>query len=161
LSGDGWARALPATSGSQQVINYDNQGDVTYTVTCTDGQQRTGTTNLTLHWAFSVPSISMYTFGAVVYGLPIDLRWDSNVAPCTASGGIAGDGWGGAVTPKGSQLITETTVGPITYTLSCGSGTRVASFNFQLNMAAPYVIMRADARRWLGGQQACERQNRY
>ena len=126
-AGDGWASSL-GTRGSKEVTSFDG-GNIIYTVTCTDGQ-RIGVASVTLTWTLSQPAVSMNTFGAGSYGEPFGVSWSSNVRPCTASGGAAGDGWGGPLGPTGTATVTETVVGPVTYTLTCGSGTRGASHSY-------------------------------
>src|SRR5262249_45133385 len=75
-SGDGWAGPVQ-TSGSKSVVAFDG-GDVTYTLTCTDGQ-RTGTANTTLHWSLSLPTVSLYNYGGAEYGAPFTLEWTATV----------------------------------------------------------------------------------
>ena len=119
-------------------------GDVIYTVTCTDGE-RIGVASVTLRWALSPPSVSLSTFDAPSYGVPFQVFWTSNVRPCTASGGNAGDGWGGSLDRSGIATITETVVGSVTYTLTCGSGARSALQQLTVNVAAPLAVVTADA----------------
>jgi lysyl endopeptidase len=142
-SGDGWAGTL-ATRGSKEVTSFDG-GDIVYTVTCTDGE-RIGVASVTLRWALSPPTVSLDTSHLFpAYGVPFNASWTSNVRPCTASGGNAGDGWGGPLEARGTATITETVIGPVTYTLTCGSGTRTASQQRTVNVAAPMAVVRADA----------------
>jgi hypothetical protein len=144
-SGDGWAGPVP-TSGTKTVVSFDG-GDVTYTVTCTDGQ-RTGSGSLTAHWNLSSTEVRLYLAGDVEYGVPFTLQWVSTVRPCTASGGTPGDGWGGALMPNGAFINTpviENVVGTVTYTLTCGSGARAGSAQVTLNVAPPSVSIAADA----------------
>ena len=141
VSGDGWTGSLPV-SGSRKVTRYD-AGDTTYTVTCTDGQSRSGAASATVRWNLGGVYLSLYATGLGEYGVPFDLQWDSTVTPCTAGGGIPG--WGGAVAPKGKVTLTPTTVGTVVFTLTCGSGTRVASSNYPISFLEPSVAMSADA----------------
>ena len=142
VSGDGWAGPLTPPKGNSKVTRFD-EGDTTYTVTCTDGQGRTGTASTTLHWTLSTPGVNLYPTGVVEYGLPFEMEWNSTVAPCTASGGIAG--WAGAVTPRGTRSMTPTTVGTVAFTLTCGSGTRVASSTISVTFPGPSVAITTDA----------------
>jgi hypothetical protein len=143
-AGDGWAGALTAPGGEKLVTRYD-AGDTTYTVTCTDGE-RSGSQSVTLHWYLGTPYAEIGSDGPIQYGVPFKLRWNSTVQPCTASGGTSGDGWGGSVPPKGTQSVTETTVGAgVIFTLSCGSGARVVSTQFTAYIPPPAVTLTADA----------------
>lgn len=152
--GDGWPGPAP-TSGSKTVVSFDG-GDVTYTLTCTDGQ-RTGTASVTAHWNLSTPQVQLYGGGAVAYGDQFALSWTSNVRPCAATGGTPGDGWSGTLTPSGVQMYTpvaETVVGNVTYTLTCGTGTRIASAQTTMTVNPPSVNISADAVTLRTGQYA-------
>jgi hypothetical protein len=53
-------------------------------------------------------------------GNPVELAWSApNATQCSASGGIAGDGWSGQMPVSGSQSVTETSSTFVTYVLSC------------------------------------------
>ncbi|HEU4617580.1 MAG TPA: hypothetical protein VFV10_06035 [Gammaproteobacteria bacterium] len=142
-SGDGWAGPVPMTGG-KDVTSYDG-GDVTYTVTCTDGQTRVGTASVTLHWTLSMPLVNVSRFVVPEYGVPFEVIWSATVRPCTASGGTAGDGWGGSVDPSGHASVTETVVGSVTYSVTCGSGSRTASGETTVDIPAPTASLKADA----------------
>ena len=99
-----------------------------------------------------VPSApaSAVSFGAStttqVYGLPLQLTWSaSNATQCTASGGLAGDGWSGSLPAAGSQSLTESaSTGPTTYTLDCsypGARTAKASVSVTWEGPAPVVSL--------------------
>jgi hypothetical protein len=143
VSGDGWAGPLPASSGTKDVISYDD-GDVTYTVTCTDGQ-RSGSASRTLHWTFAGASVSLGSNASIEYGVPLTLTWFASVTPCAATGGRPGDGWSGVLDPRSSKSVIETTVGSVTYTITCGSGTRTATATYTATVMAPSVIVTSDA----------------
>ncbi len=54
--------------------------------------------------------------------VPLTLTWSAPGAlQCTEGGGIAGDGWSGSVGTSGTQVVTESAGGAVTYTLSCTS----------------------------------------
>jgi hypothetical protein len=67
------------------------------------------------------------------------LTWtSSNAASCMASSNGASDGWSGTKTTSGTAAITESTVGLITYTLTCTSGPQSARATAQVfNNAKP------------------------
>ena len=141
-AGDGWAGAI-GTQASKLVTSFDG-GDVVYTITCTDGPQ-TGSASLTVHWTLTPPDIAFSGSYYPDYGAPFELGWSSNVRPCTTAGGNPGDGWGGSVNPSGHALVTENVVGQVTYTITCGSGTRVVTRQFTANVQPPFVSLEADA----------------
>jgi len=141
-SGDGWAGAVD-TRGSKEITSFDG-GDVIYTITCTDGE-RVGTATVTLHWALSMPSVSLTGSLRPEYGVPFGVEWRSNVRPCTTTGGTGTDGWGGALDPNGFTWLTANVVGSVTYTLTCGSGERLASAALTVTVSEPFVSLRADA----------------
>jgi len=56
-------------------------------------------------------------------GQPSSVTWQGvNATSCTASGGIAGDGWAGAKPVAGTFTFTPTAAGTATYTLTCTDG---------------------------------------
>ncbi len=62
---------------------------------------------------------------SVIVGQKSTLTWTStNANTCVASTGTASDGWGGSVAVNGSQQVTETVVGPQTYTITCTTGSQ-------------------------------------
>ena len=149
-SGDGWSGTI-ATRGSMQVTSYDG-GAITYTVACSNGS-RTATSQTRINWALSAPSINFVSFNnSPAYGTPFRLSWSANLRPCTASRGNFGDGWSGVEAVSGTATVTETTVGPVTYTISCGTGTRATSAQVSLTVSAPSVQVTADGITLLVGQ---------
>ena len=62
-------------------------------------------------------------------GTTVNLYFSASAgATCTATGGLAGDGWTGSIAaaPSGTKSLTETTTGAVTYGLVCTSGARSA-----------------------------------
>jgi hypothetical protein len=94
-------------------------GPYAYTVTCGGGAAVASTT---VNWT-GTPRLTLQTSSATaVAGTPMTLSWNSNVAPCTPSGGSSGDGWSGSFTAaQGSVTVTETQPGTVTYGLACGN----------------------------------------
>lgn len=140
VTGDGWAGARPA-SGSAQVINFDG-GDVEYVLVCTDGN-RSATARQTVHWQLQTPTAILSSPGSSAYGTPFQLHWTSNVRPCVASGGLAGDGWTGTLSNFDVSVV-ETQTGTVSYTLTCGSGTRTATANASITISAPTAQVTSD-----------------
>ena len=142
LAGDGWAGSK-AASGSASVINYDG-GDIDYVLTCTgtDGT-RTVSSRVTVHWQLATPSVTMPYSAGTPYGTPFEINWSSNLRPCVASGGQSGDGWSGTLSNT-SVSVVENTIGQVTLTLTCGSGTRKTSAQTIVTVAAPIATIAAD-----------------
>lgn len=142
-AGDGWSGAV-ATSGSLLVTSVDS-GPITYTLTCTNGTKSV-VAQVQVNWALSAPASNLYATSIVTtYGVSNQLNWNANVRGCTASGGTPGDGWSGPVNSKGVATVTENTVGTVTYTLSCGSGSSTTSAQATVTIEAPGTGIIADA----------------
>ena len=148
-AGDGWGGTRPA-SGSAQVMDYDG-GSVNYTLTCASPTLH-GSATKTVYWTYITPLLTLHgPSWKVMLGSNIDLTWDGSVEPCTASDGLAGDGWAGNKPQNSGQTLVATQVGITTYTLSCGTGQRIATAQLNVEVVAPSVTMYADATRVLIG----------
>jgi hypothetical protein len=96
--------------------------------------------------ASSLPAASM-SFMASTYSLPVGaqvlLTWNAaGATQCTAGGGTAGDGWGGALGGASAQQVTEAVASIVTYTLSCalpGSRTVTAAVSVTWGSPQPEV----------------------
>ena len=85
---------------------------------------------------------------AQVYGQPLLLSWSaSGASECSASGGIAGDGWSGSFAASGHLSLTENAASAATtYTLTCayaGARTANASVNVTWEGPAPQLTLTA------------------
>ena len=78
-------------------------------------------------------------------------QWSApGATQCTASGGVAGDGWSGSLPNTGSQAVTETALAEVTYILTCAfPGGRAAHQSLtidwiaattQMQLSAPYAV---------------------
>ena len=151
-SADGWTGAL-ATNGSLQITNYDG-GLITYTITCGNGP-RNASAQVQISWALSAPVVNLFAYvSRSGYNTPFQLNWNADVRPCTASGGHAGDGWTGADPPSGTASLLETVVGDVTYVLTCGTGSRMASSQVTVRIDPPSAQVTADATTLQTGQFA-------
>lgn len=76
---------------------------------------------------------------SAVTGVPLTVAWtDQSVSACSASGGTSGDGWAGALPSNGGQVqVTETAVGPVTYTITCSGLTAPVSSSATVMVALP------------------------
>ena len=151
LSGDGWSGSHGA-SGTIEVTEQTG-GEVTYSLRCT-AANRVGLATLTVDWQF-VPAFVQITGSGptAAAGREVLLQWSSNLQPCTASGGISGDGWAGAKASNGSQSVLASVLGSVTYSLTCGTGSRTASSQYTITVVAPSVSsISSDANNMLVGQ---------
>jgi hypothetical protein len=134
-TGDGWKGTL-AASGTMSVTEA-TAGKYTYGIQCTQGSQ---TANAQAIVTDTVPTVSLSASPTnLSFGQPTTLTWtSSNATSCTASSNGAGDGWTGTKATNGTASISESTVGLITYTLTCSSGPQSAKASAQaFNNAKP------------------------
>jgi hypothetical protein len=142
-SGDGWA-GTKAASGSATIANYSG-GQITYSITCT-GPGLKGSATVSVNWIYTPPTVSLQTpSGPTSIGGQLELSWSSNVAPCTGSGGLAGDGWVGAKAIDNSQNLVESKVGNVTYVLTCGTAPQTATAQVTVSIVPVSVTMSANA----------------
>jgi hypothetical protein len=150
-SEDGWA----GTRGANGTYAFTEASGspVTYFIRCTAASQ-VGLASVTVPWQFVPASVSLTGSGpTAAAGQSFLLRWAANAQPCTASGGISGDGWAGAKASNGSQSVLASVLGNVTYTLTCGSGGRTASGHYTIAVVAPSVgPMADDANQMRAGQ---------
>jgi hypothetical protein len=143
-SDDGWAGTAVGTSGTRELTSLDG-GTVTYAITCTDGTS-TVSSQFQVQWTLAPPNIFLRSSdSAAFYGAPFSLIWNANLRPCVASGGAGGDGWSGAVSPKGSLSVVPTSLGDITYSVTCGSGARATTVSSTVHVNPPIASVTADA----------------
>jgi lysyl endopeptidase len=69
----------------------------------------------------AVEAIELSAFtDSLSYGQSLQLSWSVPAAlQCTATGGVAGDGWSGTVATTGTESVTEFAAGSVTYGLTC------------------------------------------
>ena len=141
---DGWAGTQPA-SGTLQVTEFDG-GRVSYLIQCAVGNLK-AVASRTVDWQLANPQVILgeNPSGAAFIGRTLHLAWTANVVPCTASGGLSGDGWAGAKANAGQQDVSLTQLGTVTYSLTCGSGARTATTQYSVDVQPPFVEIHADA----------------
>jgi probable HAF family extracellular repeat protein len=102
-------------------------------------------------------SVQLYALpSSAIVGVPLTVSWtNQNVTACTASGGTPGDGWGGPVPSNGGQVpVTETAVGPVTYSISCNGAAGLVTASASVSVAAPpSVTLTASPTAVLTGQR--------
>lgn len=141
VAGDGWSGPR-AANGSAGVIQY-GAGPTTYTVRCTDGA-RFAVRSVQVTWQESTPQVFIGIQDTSYFlGDAARIYWRSNVQPCSATGGIAGDGWPGVRTPNGSHHLTLSQVGHYTWTITCGSGSAQATASVQAGVSEPFATLEA------------------
>ena len=144
-SGDGWAGLKPAT-GTAKLANFAG-GNVTYTLSCSSGDL-SGSASTTVQWLYVAPNVSLNTDSTtVLVGSTITLFWSATYAlpSCTASGGVAGDGWAGTKANTGQQNVVTTQVGTVTYNITCGSPPQSASTQLVVTVLPVSVSVTADS----------------
>ncbi len=121
LSGDGWTGTVSASPYGSRQVTETVTGNVTYVLTCVSGS-RSSTSQTTVAWSLAPPTLLVQaTPTGVTVGVSTTISWASSATTCTASGGAAGDGWGGTLSKSGQQALTETSAGTYTYTVTCSS----------------------------------------
>jgi hypothetical protein len=129
-----WSGTL-ATSGTQ-TITPTAAGTLTYTLTCANSiGASTASTATLIVTTPGIPAAPTLTLAAasVAVGSSTTISWTSaNAASCTASGS-----WSGTLATSGTQTITPTAAGTLTYMLTCAnsSGSSKAS-TATLNVSA-------------------------
>jgi lysyl endopeptidase len=140
-AGDNWNGSL-AASGTRDVVQYA-PGQTTYDLSCTDGT-RFSARSVRVNWYEGSPQL---VFGLSEssgnLGGTISIFWRSNVQPCVAAGGLAGDGWAGNKATTGNQQLALSQVGAFTYSITCGTGTRQLSRSVNVDVFAPYASLEA------------------
>lgn len=151
LSGDGWAG--PQAASGTIAVTEQTGSDVTYTIRCAAANQ-VGVASLTIDWQYVPASVQITGSGpTAAAGREVSLQWSANAQPCTAKGGISGDGWAGTKTSNGSQSVLASVLGSVTYTLTCGTGSRTATNQYTITVVAPNAgTIGSDANNLLVGQ---------
>lgn len=139
VAGDGWSGPRSA-SGTYEVTQYD-AGLTTYTIRCTDGV-RFAIRSVRVMWNLSQPSLLLSPSDSSGWlGTSIRMFWRATAMPCTASGGLAGDGWAGAKAGTGTLDLPLLQAGVARYTMICGTGPRAASQTVEVGAAAPIAML--------------------
>ena len=145
--GDGWAGSK-AANGSLLIVQYD-PSVATYTLRCSNGSSY-AERSVQIAWVHGAPFVELRRDGFQsldVIASGMRLEWRSNVRPCVATGGGIGDGWPGPKTPvtQGTQDIAFTEAGTITWSITCGSGTRTLTKSHTQEIVPVAVELRPPA----------------
>ena len=148
VAGDNWnGRGAVPVSGTVPVTDA-NTGVVIYYLTCTFPGGQSSRAQATVTWVPQAPFATLNLFETVWAASPSKVQWSSNVSPCSLSGGST------ALTnlpATGSTTVSEASEGTVTYTLSCGTGTRIATATGTVLFIAPALNFHANSTdRYLG-----------
>jgi hypothetical protein len=140
MPGDDWSGVQPA-SGSLQLTSQQG-GTIDYSIFCViAGQLGSGT--VAVAWDYIAPTTGLS--GGPVYpssvGSTRNISWAADVEPCTATGGVSGDGWAGPQPLSGTYQVTVTQPGITQYTLTCGPAQRSASDSIEFDGVYPAVTL--------------------
>ena len=133
--GDGsppWVGTLGGTGSGSLVVTSKYAGSLVYSVNCNSELAQ-----VTVVYTAVPPSSPSVATPAVTLtsndatqsaGSAISLTWNSsNANSCVASGGSAGDGWTGTLSTSGTMTVTETSVGTVTYSITCAGAPPAAA----------------------------------
>jgi hypothetical protein len=138
VAGDGWAGSK-AAYGIQN-LPATQIGTLTYTLSCGSGARAASTTITTYVLA---PYVTMSASATQIRaGEDVALQWSAGGASggqCVPSGGSSSDSWtaagtagnttlsGSGLSGSGQAVLTESTAGTYTYTLTCSGGGQTSS----------------------------------
>jgi hypothetical protein len=147
VSGDGWSGTL-AGSGSLTVTETVG-GAFTYTLNCQlTGGRRIGS-NVTVNWLGTSPFVSLEALAVAWTEAPATLTWNSNLTPCSISGGALALN---NLASSGSTSTTQATPGDITYGIACGSAPTANSAT-TVSYVTPSLSFRANGTDRLIGEE--------
>jgi hypothetical protein len=120
-------------------------GTYVYTVTCGTGTNQQQS-SATVTWFTNYPAVTLTAQNPWPLGLATPVAWNSNVYPCTGTGGVTGDGWvGSKAGPSGHQNVTESALGSVTFGITCGTGAQVVQAQAPTTVITPTVSISASA----------------
>jgi hypothetical protein len=142
VTGADAAAGLPSGTGSddEQVA-----GAYVYTLTCGTGQNQ-AQSNASVTWFTNAPGVTLNVSNPFPLGTPWPVAWQSNVYPCTGTSGQSGDGWAGSKAGAvGTQTVTESTSGAVTFGITCGTGSQAVQAQASTSVIAPTASITASA----------------
>jgi hypothetical protein len=136
-AGDGWSGPLNFSYYFNSAsINEAVSGTYNYTITCGIGPYGTASASI----VFNNPggtTLTLAASNAAPYASqPTTLSWNSTIGPCTAIGGVAGDGWAGPQPVSGTLTFTEP-AGTYTYFMVCGTGAQAVQVQTVVSFVVP------------------------
>jgi hypothetical protein len=143
-NGDGWDGSQPQMGSAAVAVS---PGDYTLSLVCGTGSAAVEAQS---ELYVGEPATNVYVIltsnvDSLEVGHPVTLQWTGNGAvSCTATGGVAGDGWKGTLPWYGTKTVIEAQAGSASYGLTCRngplSGQGAASIQWQ---AAPSLTLSA------------------
>jgi hypothetical protein len=134
-AGDGWAGALGITGA--RTVTATTAGAVTYELRCNFFTSFLSSDSVTV--TYTLPAVTLTAASTnIQQGVANTLTWAAtNATECTSTGnGVAGQ-WSGTRPTSGSATVIESTLGMITYTISCTAGTQSAQASVNVFVNAP------------------------
>lgn len=133
--GDGsqpWVGTLGGTGSGSLIVTTKYAGSLVYEVNCNNELAQVTVVYTAVPPSspnVTTPSVTLSSNDATQSaGSAISLTWNSsNADSCVASGGSAGDGWTGTLSSSGSMTVTETSVGTVTYSITCAGAPPAAT----------------------------------
>jgi lysyl endopeptidase len=147
VSGDGWSGTL-AILGTKS-LTETNANFVTYTLSCAYNGGRTAKSSVTVSWLGPTPVVQFNASATVWTTTPATLSWSSNIGPCSITGGSL------ALTNlarSGTTTTTQSSVGDVSYTLTCGPENQVVSAIAMVSYVTPSLVLNANGTDRLLGQ---------
>lgn len=134
-AGDNWSGTL-APSGSQS-FTESSTGLTIYSLTCTFAGNRKAKASTSITWVQPAPNLSMQTPSFIWTTRPATLTWQSNLEPCSITGG----GLALSNLPAtGSTSTTQADAGDVLYTLTCGPTGNQGTISRQVSFVTPSLI---------------------
>jgi hypothetical protein len=129
---DGWGGSLPSTGTI--TLTEHSAGTYFYQIRC-GVAPLFADASASVNFIVTAPPQLQASANTVPAGEAVKLTWSSSDgAACSASGGMAGDGWAGPLTASGSIDVREAGIATYTYSLTCGAAQQVST---QVAFTAP------------------------
>ena len=133
--GDGtapWTGTLGGTGSGSLIVTSRTAGNITYGINCNNETAQAMVNYVAVPATAPTavtPSVTLSSSDSTeTPGQSVSLKWSSkNADSCSASGGNAGDGWTGSLAASGSMTVTETSVGTVTYSVTCAGAPPAAT----------------------------------
>jgi len=142
VPGDNWNTSGTLTTAGAIPVSESATGAVTYDLTCSFSNGTRSRSRVTVTWQPPTPSALLALNAEVWTTRPAHVQWWSNVSPCTLTGGSTSLS---NLAATGTTTVTEATPGTYDYTLTCGTGSKVATSNGTAVFVTPAVSIYANA----------------
>lgn len=141
-TGDNWNVAGVLPNGGTIAVVESGTTTVTYTyvITCSLANGTTSRAQLAITWLPPIPHVTRTVSPLYLWTTrPATFEWVSSAGPCALQGGSNTSL--SNLPASGTAQVTESVPGAYLYTLTCGTGSRVASGDSQLVFSAPGVSL--------------------